>query len=188
LALELVGKLAVLRTRKPGWRLTKLLEQVKYRLIEIRDGVIEDVLQIKGQPRLTTTFSLSYEALDSDQQRLFRALGIFAHASFAFEHVAAVLGWDGQKTENELDALVAQSLVQWNRNKQVAGNDERDEEQNPRYTLHSLLHGYAAAQMEIAGEYPTICSAYTAHYLTYASNHRDPKADDYTLLEAMPLS
>ncbi|HEY72320.1 MAG: hypothetical protein B6I35_07185 [Anaerolineaceae bacterium 4572_32.2] len=180
LALELVGKQAHKRARKQGWRLAELLKQVQDRLIEVKDGVIKDALQIKGQLGLTATFSLSYDALDSDQQRrLFRTLGIFAHAPFAVEHVAAVLGWEKQKTEDELDELVTLSLVQWEQDEKVAEKGRDGEEESTRYTLHSLLRDYAAAQLKVSGEYSATRSAYTDHYLTCARKHKDK----YTVLE-----
>ena len=173
LALELAGKLAALRARKPGWRLVKLCAQVEDRLFKIRDGVIEGVLQIKGQPGLTVAFSLSYEALNAEQQRLFRALGVFAPVPFVPKHVAAVLGWEEEVTEKELDALVVLSLAHWER---IKGKEEL------RYTLHPALHSYAAMLLKASSDWRDICDAYTKHYLAYAKQYDQDGPAGYAAL------
>jgi hypothetical protein len=166
LALELVGKLAALRARKPGWRLANLCEEVDARATE--------TLQLKGQRGLAATFSLSYETLGIKEQQLFRTLGAFAPAPFAAKHVAAVLEWDVESTEEKLDALVALSLARW----------EREEGNSLRYTLHPLLHDYAAALLEEVGEGSSTHAAHAAYYLDYAWAHHQPTAADHAALEA----
>ena len=175
LALELAGKLAALRARKPGWQLASLCAQVEARAAE--------ALRLKGQPGLVACFSLSYDALDAEGQRLFRALGVFAPAPFAAEHVAAVLGWEVGATEARLDALVALSLARW----EGGGEGEKGrvgEGERVRYSLHPLLRDYAAALLDEAGEGPAARAAHTAHYLAYAEAHDQPTAADYDALEA----
>ncbi len=190
LALELAGKLAALHAHKPGWRLADLCAQVEARAAE--------ALRLKGQPGLVACFSLSYDQLAADEQRLFRALGVFAPAPFAAEHVAAVLDWEVAATEAGLDALVALALARW-----AEGEPHRPEAPvlahppappvdggaadggaTVRYTLHPLLRDYAAALLEETGEGPAARAAHTAHYLAYAWAHRQPTAADYDALEA----
>jgi len=175
LALELAGKLAALRARKPGWQLASLCAQVEARAAE--------ALRLKGQRGLVACFSLSYDALDAEGQRLFRALGVFAPAPFAAEHVAAVLGWEVGTTEAGLDALVALSLARW----EGGGEGEKGrggEGERVRYSLHPLLRDHAAALLDQAGEAPAARAAHTAHYLAYAEAHDQPTAADYDALEA----
>jgi len=103
LALELAGKLAARRAREPGFQLADLCAEVKARAA--------GRLQLVGQPGLVACFSLSYDALGAEAQRLFRALSAFAPAPIAAEHMAAVVGWGMGESEAALDALVALSLV-----------------------------------------------------------------------------
>ncbi|MGA9351816.1 MAG: tetratricopeptide repeat protein, partial [Anaerolineae bacterium] len=175
LALELAGKLAALRARKPGWQLASLCAQVEARAAE--------ALRLKGQRGLVACFSLSYDALDAEGQRLFRALCVFTPAPYAAEHVAAVLGWEVGATEAGLDALVALSLARW----EGGGEGERGrggEGERVRYSLHPLLRDYAAALLDESGEAPVARAAHTAHYLAYAEAHDQPTAADYDALEA----
>ena len=166
LALELAGKLAALHARKPGWQLASLCTQVKARAAE--------TLRLKGQRGLAACFSLSYETLDAEEQRLFRALGVFAPAPFAAGRVAAVLGWEAGTTEARLDALVALSLARW----------ETKEGEGLRYNLHPLLRDYAIDLLDQTGERPAAGAAHTAHYLAYAEAHEQPTAAGYDALEA----
>ena len=175
LELELAGKLAALRARKPGWQLASLAAQVEVRAAE--------ALRLKGQHGLVACFSLSYDTLDPEGQRLFRVLGVFAPAPYAAGHVAAVLGWEVGATEAGLDALVALSLARW----EGGGEGEKGrvgEGERVRYSLHPLLRDYAAALLEEAGEAPAARVAHTAHYLAYAEAHDQPTAADYDALEA----
>jgi tetratricopeptide (TPR) repeat protein len=180
LALELAGKLAALRARKPGWRLASLCAQV-----ETRAG---ETLQLKGQRGLVACFSLSYEALDAEGQRLFRALGVFAPAPFAAEPVAAILGWEVRAVEAGLDALVALALAHWEEGGEgrqgSVGAREREQGGGVRYVFHPLLRDYAAALLKEAGEGPAARAAHIAHYLAYAEAHKQPTAADYDALEA----
>jgi tetratricopeptide (TPR) repeat protein len=174
LALELAGKLAARCARRPDWRLVKLCKQFRDCFIKVKDGVIIEELKLRGQPGLVATFSLNYDALDVDQQRLFRALGVFAPAPFAANHVAAVVGREEGTVEKSLDDLVARSLVRW----------ERRPEEKMRYGLHPLLRDYAAALLKIEDEEQVTCAAHAAHYLAYAQAHEQRTAADYDALEA----
>ena len=165
LALELAGRLAALYTQKPGWSLASLGE-----IIEAR---ADDTLRL-GQRGLAATFSLSYEVLDAEGQRLFRALSVFAPAPFGAEHVAAVLEHPVEAVEKGLDALVALGMVSW----------EQGREERSRYIMHPLLRDYASTLLERVGEGPVARAAHTAHYLTYAEAHNQPTRADYDALEA----
>jgi len=130
LALELAGKLIALRADKPGWRLADLCEQVA-------SGRADEKLRLRDQPGLAATFSLSYEALDTDQQRLFQALGAFAPVPMTAEHVAIALGdrTAAKAAGDGLDKLVDLSLARWGERAGVAG---------VHYTMHPLVYEFAA--------------------------------------------
>jgi len=131
LALELAGKLAALRARRPGWRLAALCERVE-------GGRADENLRVGEQPGLAATFSVSYKALNADQRRLFRALGAFAPVPMAAEGVTIALGGDlktAKATEDGLDNLVDLSLVRWWKGTGVAST---------YYTMHPLMYEFAA--------------------------------------------
>jgi len=165
LALELAGKLAALYARKPGWSLASLGKQIEARA--------DETLRL-GHSGLAATFSLSYEALDAEGQRLFRALGVFALAPFVAEHVAAIIERSVEIVEAGLDTLVAQGLVSW----------EQGGEKCTRYIMHPLLRDYAITLLERAGEGLATRAAHTARYLAYAEAHNKPTRADYDALEA----
>jgi tetratricopeptide (TPR) repeat protein len=174
LALELAGELAARYARKPGWSLASLCEQI--------EAHADEALR-PGQRGLAATLSLSYEALDPEEQRLFRTLGVFALAPFVAEHVAAVIAAvtgqeltteDIVKTEAGLDTLVALSLVY---------RDKEQGEESKRYVLHPLLRDYATALLEETDEGPVTRAAHTVYYLVYAEAHARPTAADYDALE-----
>lgn len=127
LALELAGKLIQRYSGKHNWWLTHLCKQIEERT------AIEVLLRPKGERVLVATFSLSYETLNSAEQRLFRVLGTLAPVPVDAKHLTIILG--SKVTEDELDALQALSLVQWELGMKTAG---------VRYTLHPLLHEFAA--------------------------------------------
>lgn len=114
LALELLGSLAAwYADNKPGWDLDDLCQRVK------------------GDPRLFSTFRLSYDVLSVDQQLLFRALGAFSSiAPLAVVHLAAALRQEAEKVEQDLDTMVFLSLVRWERKGRLCA-------------LHPLLHDFA---------------------------------------------
>ncbi|MCP4534738.1 MAG: hypothetical protein GY831_26400, partial [Delftia sp.] len=206
LALELAGKLAALRARKPGFRLADLCAQVEARTAE--------TLQLTGQRGLAACFSLSYETLDAESQRLFCALSVFAPAPFTAAHVAGVLGWEQGTAEARLDGLVALALARWTDarthrpEEPVLGRAEEpvlgradlpaphvysgDDTQPPAppvpdsaaYILHPLMRDYAAVLLEQTGAAPSTQAAHTAHYLAYAESHDQPTAADYDRLQA----
>lgn len=171
LALELVGRLAALKGREPGFRLADLCTEV-----EARAAV---TVPLEGPPGLAACFSLSYEALGAEAQRLFRALSVFALADVGAEHVAAILGWEVGSVEAGLDTLTGLSLV-WSARAMISPAGDGA---SRRYRLHPRLREYAAALLEEAGEGPVARAAHTSHYLAYARAHSRPTTADYDALE-----
>ncbi|HWS82721.1 MAG TPA: tetratricopeptide repeat protein, partial [Ktedonobacteraceae bacterium] len=202
LALELAGKLVLLRSQKKSWRLEDLC-------IELEHTGANNALQLTGQTGLDATFSLSYNALDRKLQKVFRILGIFAAIPVGASHIASVLGQlssmplkrslqkllspfnnytslprifemipfnhsvDEDQLESELDELVQRSLLRW---------DEREEAET-RYNLHPLLRDYAIRLLEQEGEVAAAGTAHTEHYLAYAHSYRHSSDTGYAPLE-----
>jgi len=132
LAIELAGKLAQKRSRRPGWQLADLYQKIEQRLAD-------PVLRLKGHPGLNATFSLSYEALDSAAQQLFCTLGKLLPVPLRAAAVALLLDEPEDTIQDRLEQLIDLSLGQWH------GTTE------PWYTMHSLLHEYAE---QIADQLP----------------------------------
>ncbi|HHS98279.1 MAG TPA: XRE family transcriptional regulator [Chloroflexi bacterium] len=100
-------------------------------------------LEIAGpdprQSKAWAAFEVGYEALEEEDRRRFRALGnLPTGTSFGVKVLAALWEEDIEWAEAAARRLVRRSLLE-----QVGGN---------RYTLHTLLHDFAAARAEEAGE------------------------------------
>jgi tetratricopeptide (TPR) repeat protein len=103
-------------------------------------------------------FTMSYERLDADMQRRFRALGVFAPAPFDRDAIAAVWDEDGDAVDEAIKFLTRRSLltrvIQSQRDAAqsrseaarnlVASGDTLDE-----YHQHALLREYA---LKLLGE------------------------------------
>lgn len=128
----------------------KVLERLQRRAAEshpFRDLVLDD---IDKNLNLELSLSLSYDALNEDLQRRFRALGVFA-VDEIFDAEMLVTVWDDSDeldVEDALDKLVNASLV-------------NPAEVRERYMLHPLLRAYARKLLEAAGEYDAVFSRYT---------------------------
>jgi len=175
LALKLAGKLVARFINKPGWSLQVLLAKI--------EEEPTTALELKNRG-VHSAFSISYEDLTPEQQRLFRWLGIFAPGSFATAWVLRVLEWDqgenGQRiwgyrlnqgnaehqehVEEQLDELVALSLVQW---------------ADDGYRLHPLLRDYARTELRRAEEYEAATRAHSKVFLGLCRAQRG----DYDALE-----
>ncbi|XP_013402393.1 tetratricopeptide repeat protein 28-like, partial [Lingula anatina] len=115
-------------------------------------NVIENlkVANLPASQEMMACLDMSYETLNTEEQRVFRALHIFP-VSFHVEEVSGILKIDEDECEYILDSLCNKSLL---------GAD------HSVYDLHPLLRAYAAFQAgtdqnEIAG----IQDAYCKHYM-----------------------
>ncbi|HEY76317.1 MAG TPA: helix-turn-helix domain-containing protein [Thermoflexia bacterium] len=100
-------------------------------------------LEVAGpDPRCSkarAAFEAGYEALEEEDRRRFRALGnLPTGASFGVKVLAVLWEEDAERAEAAAQRLVRRSLLG-----RVGAN---------RYTLHTLLHDFAAALAEEAGE------------------------------------
>jgi DNA-binding SARP family transcriptional activator/tetratricopeptide (TPR) repeat protein len=124
LAIRIAG--ARLRNR-PSWTVAYLAERLAdgaHRLAELE----------VGDSRLAAAFAVSYERLDSDQQRLFRLLGLISVPDFDAYFAAALGGADPTTARRILEELVDANLLQ--------------SSAPHRYRFHDLLREYAAALAE----------------------------------------
>ena len=149
LAVEIVGQLLAARSRRPLAQMAQRLQEVQYRLdLQISDRDIR------------TSFLVSWEALDSAQQRVFAHLALFAGRSFSVQALATLLNED--IVLDQLDTLVARSLV-----KAVEGD---------RYRQHPLLADFAHEQL---GGAPAAWQRYAKCQLAFARHQQT----DYAALD-----
>lgn len=152
LALKLAGKWLTKFSRRYGRRsVAKLKESLT------RQGL--NSLALPEQPELTTTFALSYKALDEKTQRVFRGLGIFAAGSFRLPSVAGVLDIPLEETDRAFNELVDLALIEW-------GEPGADE--TPICLIHPLLKQYAQLLLTQTNEIEQIQQAYLTYYLALA--------------------
>ncbi|MFN8427237.1 MAG: hypothetical protein U0X87_13410 [Anaerolineales bacterium] len=80
--------------------------------------------ELYAEPDVLATFELSYNGLQDDQKKNWRALGVFLLRSH--QSVAAIWEMEVDETENLLGLLLRYSLIDFN-------------ETSTRYELHDLL-------------------------------------------------
>lgn len=104
---------------------------------------------------LETSFELSYERLDTDTRRCFRALGAFADAPFSAEAAMAVFESNPaadvvEDTDSALRFLVRRGLLECM--------------SEGTFVQHPLLREYARALLVAEGELQTVQQRHAAHY------------------------
>lgn len=104
--------------------------------LELRKGNLLTVLAVPGEEQIAvrTAFELSYAALPTDAQRIFRLLSLIPGADFGTEVVAVLTGTEEEEAGRLLDLLAGAHLVEHH----ALG----------RYHFHDLLRSYAAEQVE----------------------------------------
>lgn len=151
LAVEIVGQLLAARSRRPLAQMAQRLQDVGYRLdLQISDRDVR------------TSFLVSWEALDAAHQRVFAHLAVFGGRSFTVQTLAALLEADEDIVWDQLDLLVARSLVK------EAGDD--------RYSQHPLLADFAREQL---GDAPEVWSRFAECQLAFARKYQE----EYSALE-----
>jgi predicted ATPase/class 3 adenylate cyclase len=110
----------------------QLLKRLSHRLDLLRGGRDAD----PRQQTLRATIEWSYDLLEKEEQRLFRALAVFAGGS-VFEAAEAICGAD----PDTLQSLIDKSLVR-----------RRDTGLEFRYWMLETIRGYAAERLEDNGE------------------------------------
>ncbi|WP_285637949.1 AfsR/SARP family transcriptional regulator [Lentzea sp. NBRC 102530] len=143
LAVRIVG--ARWRTR-PAWSAQDLVRRLSaHRLTELA----------AGERSVAGAFSLSYQQLTADQQRLFRLLGLHTGEDWDAHLAAAVLDTTRAEAERLLEELLDAHLVQ--------------QKENGRYRFHDLLADHAKALVE-PEERTTAIVRILDHYLLGAEN------------------
>ncbi|MFD4789321.1 tetratricopeptide repeat protein [Streptomyces sp. NPDC058459] len=119
LAIEIAASRLLAR---PSWTTADLLRQLA------ADG--EDLTELHdGERGLDHVFALSYRALTTEQQLVFRRTGLHVGTEFGPYAVAALTGLSPRAAERTLEQLLAQHLV--------------SEPAPHRFTMHDLLRKYA---------------------------------------------
>ncbi|WP_248966039.1 AfsR/SARP family transcriptional regulator [Sphaerisporangium perillae] len=129
LALRTAGARLVAR---PHWSLHTLatrLDDERRRLDELTAGDVE----------VRASVALSYEGLDEQAKKAFRALGLLGVPDFASWVVAALLGVSEPVGEEVLERLIDAQLVDF---------ASVDAAQQERYRVHDLLRVYGAERAE----------------------------------------
>ncbi|WP_034261175.1 AfsR/SARP family transcriptional regulator [Actinospica robiniae] len=103
-------------------------------------------------PHVRAAFQLSYDALSSPEQELFRLLGLVPGSDFGAGAAAALAGIGLEEAEQRLQRLCAANLVH------KRGRDGR-------YALHSLLQAYARDSAVAAGPVEAPAHRLAAWYL-----------------------
>ncbi|MEX0847767.1 MAG: adenylate/guanylate cyclase domain-containing protein [Ilumatobacteraceae bacterium] len=116
------------------------------------------------QRTLEATLDWSYDLLDTDEQGVFRALGVFVDG-FDLDAVAAVAVLDRRRATGHIEALQAKSLVV-----------RADKRKATRFRLLETVKAYAEDRLVDAGEAVDVRDRHLAHFhgLALADGHGVP--------------
>ncbi|OEU90339.1 hypothetical protein DB35_03525 [Streptomyces abyssalis] len=163
LALTLIARRLLSR---PTWRVSDLVERfsrARRRLPEIRDR----------HGAMASALDISYKALTSTQQRVFRRLGMHIGSELGPEAAASLAGLPLEEVEHALEELLACCLI--------------SEPAPHRYRLHDLLREYAStlAEEDTAAENQHALDRLLLHYL-HTADRVDRRAYPHRLRIALP--
>lgn len=138
----------------------------------LRSGDRLASLAAPGDPdtAVGAAFDLSYAALDPQERRVFRLMGLMPGRDLTADAIAALTELDRAETERCLHALTAAHLV--------------DEHQPGRYTFHDLLRLHAAQRAD--GEREAATERLWGHFaltLLNAGERVDPRTYRHVLAE-----
>jgi DNA-binding SARP family transcriptional activator/tetratricopeptide (TPR) repeat protein len=167
LALRIAGSRLASR---PHWSIGDLVGQIadeRSRLDALRHRDLE----------VRASFALSYHALGSDAQRLFRLLGLLEAPDVTCLTAAALLDCSPAEAEELLEVLTDARLIE------VSGPDEAGQR---RYRFHDLVRLYAK-ELAIAEETDCACAAalgraFGALLALTDAVHRAKDGGDYTII------
>lgn len=151
--LPLAVEIAAQRLRsRPRRRLVDMAERL-HDMQERLDLAISD-------RAVRTSFTVSWESLDQEQQWVFALLGLFGGRSFAVPAIAYLAELDPYTAEDRLFTLMALSLLT---EEEVAAGDL------PRYRQHPLLADFAGEQL---GDDKIAQLRLVHYYLAFAQEQR----------------
>jgi predicted ATPase/class 3 adenylate cyclase len=104
------------------------------------------------QRTLEATLDWSYDLLDPEEQRVFRALGVFVDG-FDLDAAAAVSGLDRRRATRHVETLQAKSLVV-----------RADKRKATRFRLLETVKAYAEDRLVDAGEAEAVRDGHLAHF------------------------
>lgn len=120
IAIVAIGSHVASLANKPGFTLSDFVNDLKTKF-EYQDKLIGEPIEI--------AFSVCYDALTPETQRLFRFLGILSD-TFNLSELSILTNQDESKIETMLDEMVLKGLVEWGT-------------QPKTYHIHSLVQYYA---------------------------------------------
>lgn len=166
LAVELVARQIALREKKPGFSLKEMSAQ----LAAFNPGL----LSFPGHRGIAASFALSYDALDTSQQSLFRSLGILAEGPMQRSAVSEVAALDMSATETVMDHLVMCSMLHWDRSPGA-------------YRIHPLLHRYSVFLLERApdAERSAVATRFRKHFIEKVHGVIQARKDDLGAVDAI---
>ena len=165
LALGIIGEYVA---AQQGRSLRDFVEQLKQRRAVLGLGHSGSRLATS----LRAVFDCSYRDLPSEQQRLFRLLGIYPGLEFPLRVAAAIAGVPVAEVRAHLEGLV------WHRLLEVREGD--------RYAFHDLLRDYASERVEIEEEQDRDSAALRmTDWFLHTCNHVDRKL--FSFREAVPM-
>ena len=104
------------------------------------------------QRTLEATLDWSYDLLGTEEQRVFRALGVFVDG-FDLDAVAAVTGLDRRRATGHIETLQAKSLVV-----------RADKRKATRFRLLETVKAYAEDRLVDTGDAETVRDRHLAHF------------------------
>jgi tetratricopeptide (TPR) repeat protein len=127
---------------------------------KLREKPALDVLKLLGgetaEESIEACLAMSYAALDTNMQRRFRALGVFAPPSFDQVAIAGVWNEEDEESVDEAIRLLTR------RNLLIKDEEAKD------YRQHALLRAYALSLLEQQGEYDEVAGGHANYYRQFA--------------------
>ncbi len=127
--------------------------------IEDRFQLLHGGRRRQRQRTLEATLDWSYELLDHEEQRLFRALGVFV-GTFDADAAGSVIDDDEGSARRLMESLIAKSLVI---REEISGLS--------RYRLFETTAAYAERRLSDAGEAAAVRGRHLGHFLEIARQY-----------------
>ena len=123
--------------------------------LDDRFGLLSGGRRRRRRQTLQATIDWSYDLLDDDERRIFRALGVFA-GSFDIRAIVALTDHDEHSTHDLVESLVGRSLV--------TPSDEAPD----RFRLLETIKAYAEDRLDAEGESLPLVERHASHFVERA--------------------